>query len=192
MTPVSVDLLTVGLLIKEDDVVKEAHSTSTMVRSGGRTVVVDTSSPERREAILHSLQQLDVRPEDVDIVVTTHAHRDHMGNDDLFPNAEFIIHEEEGELSGRTVMKGDILEVAPNVVVMHTPGHSRGSVSVFVEGEQRYAMTGDAIPLEDNFRRMVPPGVHFDREIALQSIIRVGEFADIIVPGHGFPFPAGR
>lgn len=192
MTPATLDILTVGHLVKENDVVKEAHSTSTLIRSGDRTIVVDTSSRERRDAIKHSLKSLKVLPKDVDIVVTTHAHGDHMGNDDMFPKAQFIVHEEEGPIEGHRIMDGDILEIAPGVVIVHTPGHSRGSISVFVEGDQRYAVTGDAVPLEDNFRRMVPPGIHFDREIALQSINRVGEFADIIVPGHGYPFPVRR
>jgi len=190
MTPPTLDMLTVGLLVKDGDVIKEAHSSSTLLRSDGVTVVVDTSSRERRDSIVDSLRWLDVRPEEVDFVVTTHAHHDHMGNDDLFSAAEFIMHRGEAPSEGRTVMEDDMMQIAPNVVLVHTPGHSRGSISVFVEGDQRYAVTGDAVPLEDNFRRMQPPGIHYDREVALQSIKRVGEFADIIVPGHGFPFPA--
>jgi len=192
MSAATVDILTPGHIVREGRFIKEAHSSSSLVRSRGESIVVDTSSRERREAILYSLGELGVDPADVGIVVSTHCHGDHTANDDLFENAEFIIHEGEGVRGDKTVMTGDLMEIAAEVVIVHTPGHSRGSISVFIESDRRYAIVGDAIPTEDNFRRMLPPGIHYDAETALQSIKRIGEFADIIVPGHDFPFSVKR
>jgi len=42
--------------------------------------------------------------------------------------------------------------------------------------------------LEDNLRLNVPPRLNNDPEAALQSIKKIREYADVIVPGHGFPF----
>lgn len=63
-------------------------------------------------------------------------------------------------------------------------------MSVFVEADRRYVIAGDAIPMENNFRKMVPPAINCDAEEALQSIKKIKRYADVIIPGHGFPFMA--
>ena len=71
---------------------------------------------------------------------------------------------------------------------MHTPGHTPGSMSVLVQAEEIYGLVGDAIPTEDNARKWVPPGHHYDRDKAMESMARLIAAADIIVPGHGPSF----
>lgn len=41
------------------------------------------------------LDEIGVRPEDIDTVFVTHAHFDHMGNTEAFPNATFYLQERE-------------------------------------------------------------------------------------------------
>ena len=43
-------------------------------------VVIDAGQPNRVDAFLRGLQMASVRPEDVDLVLLTHAHWDHMGS----------------------------------------------------------------------------------------------------------------
>lgn len=71
-----------------------------LVRNGDRTVLVDCGYSEEKAAErgrafttlpLELLARLDVRAEDVDHVVLTHMHFDHVGNTGLFPNATFSI-----------------------------------------------------------------------------------------------------
>lgn len=73
---------------------------------------------------------------------------------------------------------------------MHTPGHTKGSMSVFIKSERKYVIAGDAIPTENNFRRMVPPATNYDKDLALQSIKMIKGYADVVIPGHGNPFMA--
>ena len=40
----------------------------------------------------------------------------------------------------------------------------------------------------DNYLKWVPPGINFDPEIALQSMTKIVDYADIIIPGHDKPF----
>ncbi|MFF5768037.1 MBL fold metallo-hydrolase [Streptomyces tanashiensis] len=85
-----------------------------VLRSGGRTVLVDTGvgdgrerphSPQfhrRRDGLLGRLERAGVRPEDVDVVVNTHLHADHVGWNTrssagagewvpTFPNARYLL-----------------------------------------------------------------------------------------------------
>ncbi|MFJ8043311.1 MBL fold metallo-hydrolase [Kitasatospora sp. NPDC096147] len=84
-----------------------------VLRSGGRTVVVDTGVGDGRERpdapqfhrrqgrFLELLAEAGIRPEEVDTVVNTHLHADHVGWNTrwedgswvpTFPNAEYLLH----------------------------------------------------------------------------------------------------
>lgn len=209
----SLDVLAIGsLLFDENKVLREAHSTSTLIKADGRLIVVDTSSRYLRPAIKDSFRQIGVFMKDVDLVVLTHHHGDHVSNYDLFPNAEIIMHSDCGggcadserereyvknidkskELDPFKVAKlieDDVYEIDKGIRLVYTPGHTWNSASVFVDGEDRkYAITGDAIPTEDNFRKKVPPGINVCKDVALKSMKKITDYADVIVPGHGAPF----
>ena len=182
------DILAIGNLVRaEDGSVIEANSTSTLIRSGARLIVVDPGSRMLRPAVKLSFRQIGVFMKDVDTVVLTHPHHDHMENLDLFPDAEVLIHSGGEGGPDHKVVDGD-LKIAEGVELVHTPGHTWDSMSVFVKGDLNYAVVGDAIPLEDNFRKMVPPRLNIDKDAAMKSIKTIANFADVIVPGHGAPF----
>ena len=190
---ITLDILAVGNLSRDDDgELLEAHSTSVLIRTGARTIVVDTSSRYLRPAIKTSFRQIGVFPKDVDTVILTHAHHDHVENLDLFPKAKVLMHSGGDVVGGAETVDADVFEVCPGVRMVYTPGHSPEHCSVFVDADRRYAIAGDAIPLEDNFRKNVPPRLHTDRDAALQSIKRIRDYADVVIPGHGFPFMTDR
>jgi len=189
---IRLDILTVGDLIRDGDKIIEAHSTSTLIRAGNVNIVVDTSTEERSASIRTSFKQIGVLPKDVSIVVLTHMHDDHCSNNDLFKKAKFYVRREECPEGKGFVPVNENIEIVPGVRLVHTPGHTEGSMSVFVDAERRYAIAGDAIPLEDNYRRMIPPRFNYDAKLAMESIKCITSYADVIIPGHGFPFPAAR
>jgi glyoxylase-like metal-dependent hydrolase (beta-lactamase superfamily II) len=79
-----------------------------LLRSGGRTLLVDTGAgpaglwedlrAEHEGLLPGALEDVSVRPEDVDVVFLTHLHIDHLGwNTDaegrvFFPNARYVVH----------------------------------------------------------------------------------------------------
>jgi glyoxylase-like metal-dependent hydrolase (beta-lactamase superfamily II) len=177
-----------GWLRRENGVLMEAHSTATLVVTTGHNILVDTSTKQQRTLLLQGLRSEGLRPGDIDMLVNTHLHLDHIGNNDLFTTASKMAREEEGPDPSFVRITEDA-EIAPGIGLMHTPGHSPGSMSVVVETDgRRYVIAGDAIPTRDNYEKWLPPMIHYDREVALESMRRIREIADVIIPGHGNAF----
>jgi glyoxylase-like metal-dependent hydrolase (beta-lactamase superfamily II) len=167
--------------------VVEAHSTSTLIESDSN-ILVDTSTFGYRDRLLDGLEKAKMSPMDIGVVVTTHLHGDHIGNNDLFPHALFLARWEERPRKGYEAVFEDG-EIALDVRLMHTPGHSRGSMSVVVSAvDGTHVIAGDALPTKDNYEKWVPPAINIDPDLALDSMRRITEIADIIVPGHGPAF----
>ena len=189
----TIDVLVLGYLERFEDGsvnLKETWSTSSLIRTDdGHVIVVDTSSDFMRSPIKSAFKQIGkIFPDDVDMVVLTHCHTDHIGNVSLFKNATVYVHEgEECTIPNAKIVKEDT-EIAKGVRLVHTPGHSNGSMSVFVEADRRYAIVGDAAPLKDNFTKRIIPALHTDAEAARASLEKIAEWADVIVPGHDKPF----
>ncbi|MEM0449033.1 MAG: MBL fold metallo-hydrolase [Methanomassiliicoccales archaeon] len=176
-----VKVLCEGMIRREGKAILEARSSSVLVTSERELIVVDTSTREYRARILEALDKYGLRPHDITILVSTHSHLDHRGNDDLFPSARRLSMIGEGE-------PGESIPLASGVVMVRTPGHTPDSGSVFVEGEKRFAIAGDAIPTRDNIMKWLPPGIHYDKRLALRSMSMIVRFADVVIPGHGPPF----
>ena len=164
--------------IKRDELgaILDARSSSTLILSQGCKIVVDTGQRGDEESILQALGELQINLEEVDILVNTHCHSDHCSNNHLFCRARTLAAAAEGEM------------IAPGVRVMATPGHSPDSISVVVDAEETVVIAGDALPTMGNYLKKVPPALHTDCNLALASMIRIMEIADIVVPGHDRPF----
>ncbi len=182
MTPPEVKVLCEGMIRRSGKSILEAHGSSSIVLCAGHKIVVDSSSSEYRDRVIAGLAKAKVEPEDVDLIVRTHEHIDHISNDDLFVNAQLV--------SLAAGQKEKVL--CPGVKLVATPGHTPSSVSVFVQGKEHIAVVGDAIPTKGNFDKWVPPSIAFDENVAMQSMKLIAEFADVIYPGHEGPFRANR
>lgn len=179
-----VDVLCPGMIVRDGPIVLEARSTATLVSRGERRLLVDTSGPENRQMLTEALRSRGLGPSDIELIVLTHAHGDHEGNLGMFPQAKVLAHRAEG---GELASESGV-EIWEGVRLVHTPGHTPGSISVMVEVGEMYAIAGDAIPTEDNARKWVPPGHHHDRRKAMASMEMLIDAADVVVPGHGPAF----
>ncbi len=185
MTP-KIGVLCEGLIRRDGKVILEAHSSSTLIECKEALIVVDTSTPFYRPRIEESLKRLGANPQDVGLLVNTHDHHDHNSNNDLFPHAKVISFQAEAS------QEGEESQLVPGVRLVRTPGHTPGSVSVFVESERRCAIVGDAIPTIDNYLKWMPPAIHYDADKALRSMARIVDWAEVIIPGHGPAFEVRR
>jgi glyoxylase-like metal-dependent hydrolase (beta-lactamase superfamily II) len=191
MKDIEVKVLCEGRIVRGGKAILEAHSSVTMVTWPEHIMIVDTSDADYRPRVIDALSANEVDPDQVDIVVNTHLHPDHCANNDLFAYAIQMVHEMEGP-NRRFVPVTKDHELYPGIALVHTPGHTPGTMSVFVEAERRYAIVGDAIPTFENVRRWVPPGIADDGEAALRSMRKIVSFADVVVPGHDAPFAVDR
>ena len=167
-------------------------------------VLVDTGIgelPEKQQKLFNvkrnaeenlktQLAQHGLKPEDIDIVVNTHLHFDHCGNNALFPNAKFFVQANEFRYAfapDRFQQSAYIRElfdakmdyelvsgkhhITDDVLVVPTPGHSIGHQSIIVRvNDKNYVYCGDASPTKENLERRNIPGVLYCAQKALKSI----------------------
>ena len=164
----------------------DARSSVTLIKTERGWIIVDTGQVGDEEEILKALADLGLEKSDIDIIVNTHSHPDHCANNRLFSQAK-TIYPKDGEL------------IAPGVRALVTPGHSPDSISVVVDAaiqpgdgmaptSRRVVIAGDALPTLGNYQKRVPPAVHYDRALAVASMNKIIEMADIVIPGHDRPF----
>lgn len=161
--------------------------------------------------IVKGLAAHGVAPEDIDIVVLTHLHFDHIGNNHLFPNATFIVQRSEvaqgfvppkynqfayAEYSYNMVnvrdrvqiIEGD-LQLAPGVKLIRIGGHTPGTMVVVVDtAEGRVCLAGDIMYNYKNLELNWPTGSFWDLQDLMGGYDRLRLEADVIIPGHDWEF----
>ncbi len=186
-----------GILVRDRlGKILDARSTVTLILGKNIRALVDTGLPQEREMLIQALEKLNLKPSDINILINTHSHLDHCGNNELFTHAKFYGHKLEfnflsPEKSCHLIEKEFILE--PEILLKETPGHTQGSISIFLKGQinkklKMCAITGDALPIFDNYLKWVPPGLNFDPIRALVSMNEIIQNAEVIIPGHDKPF----
>jgi glyoxylase-like metal-dependent hydrolase (beta-lactamase superfamily II) len=192
-----IEVIKPGILVRDRfGNILDARSTVTLIMGHEISAIVDTGLPEEKEIIIQALAKLNLKPNDINVLINTHSHLDHCGNNELFKNAVFYGHKSEfGFLS--LEKKHNLIEnkfvIEPGILIENTPGHTRGSISIFITGRinnmyKNCAITGDALPIMDNYLKWVPPGINFDPGRALQSMNEIVQKANLIIPGHDKPF----
>jgi glyoxylase-like metal-dependent hydrolase (beta-lactamase superfamily II) len=149
-----------------------------------------TTKRKLDQALRTQLQKHRIKPEDITLVINTHLHFDHCGNNALFSNAKFYVQAEElryayapDRFQKAAYLKKFFdanLDYVPirgkyrltdNIVLVPTPGHSIGHQSVLIEGERKNLVyCGDAAPLRENLEKRNIPGVLYRADQALKSI----------------------
>ena len=145
---------------------------------------------ENEQQLSHSLKHAGLDPSDVTLVVNTHLHFDHCGNNRLFTRAKFVSQIDEiryaffpdkfmkvSYLREFFDLEGDFLPLRgrnileDGVEIIPTPGHSIGHQSVVVRWKGRNLVyTGDAAPLPENIEKRNISGMVYDSAKAVGSI----------------------
>ena len=124
------------------------------------------------------------------MVVNTHLHFDHCGNNRMFENSKFLVQTDEiryayfpdrfmrvSYLREFFDVEGDYLpvrgkyEIEDGVQVLPTPGHTIGHQSFVVKWKNRNVVyAGDAAPLAENIEKRNITGMIYDSALGVQSI----------------------
>ena len=112
-----------------------------------------------------------------------------LGREDLLPEYEATLRKVVGRSVGvdRVLEDGDSVDLGAGVrlAVVHTPGHTQGSVCYFWEGGQT-VFTGDAVQGQ-GWRLGVAPTIH--DMVYLRSLDRIGSLgAETMCMGHTFGY----
>lgn len=140
-------------------------ATTTLIR-GERTIVVDPGNHHIGfyGTLGLALRRFGLTPVDVDLVICTHSHHDHMASTFLFRGKPLVMGRGEAdyarmvygmeETDARLRVMGPVTEVPPHeevevargVRAVSTPGHTPGHISVLVDaGQERVAIAGDTV-----------------------------------------------
>ena len=92
------------------------QSASTLVRTRDHEVLVDSGASEGSKVLCQMLQAQGLTPDDIDIVLITHSHFDHVENWHLFKNATFYIHWRELAFIESLLACGDSDEAMTEVI----------------------------------------------------------------------------
>lgn len=171
---------------------------------GEKIILVDSGVSSSEKIILDYLEKIGHIASEISLLILTHSHPDHVGSaqsiqrrsgceiaahqgekswiEDVdlqfkerpVPNFHSLV---EGSVQVDHVLKeGDIFDLGGNLnlEVIHTPGHSAGSISLHIPGEG-VLITGDAVPLQGDLP------IYDDFAESIRSIEKLKAFKDLKV-----------
>ena len=160
------------------------------------------------EEPLYALLQEDIRPEDVTKLILTHAHIDHVGYVDAFPNAAIYVHRKElawamvappwaigyGDFAAEKLTRvrkrlrpldGERVQVIQGVEVRFVGGHTPGSLAVLVDTKSdRVCLCIDNCFIYRNLEQNTPIGLCHNLCENIEFLEQLPLLADVIIPGH--------
>jgi len=181
-----------------------ANNCNAFFIDGPTRVLIDPGHRALFEHVESGLRQLGLTTDDIDLVVCTHAHPDHLEGVQLFKKKStlFTLSEIEWQwalIDGKDMSAAygiDIKTLAPDfflqegtlsldgleLQIFHTPGHSPGSVCLYWPA-QKALFTGDLV-FKDGLGRTDLPGG--DGVIIKESIQRMARLdVELLLSGHG-------
>ena len=155
------------------------------------------------------LLRLGIAPCDVDAVIITHSHYDHISGivslpfskiymtkaafefliDSDNPNAKYLADAvrfvKQQQDNGLVLFTSDGDEIADNLTVIHAKAHTSGDQLVSLKNDcGNYLFTGDSLFLRENIERNLPIGFGNDEEDALVVLNLCRGFDGEIMTGH--------
>lgn len=181
-----------------------ANNSNCYLINGSKRVLIDPGHRALFQHVEQGLRSLDLTVGDIDVVLCTHAHPDHIESVQVMKKAgaKFGLHNEEWQLikamaphvpgaAAQTLedyrpdfflQEGDLQLGDIELQVFHTPGHSPGSVC-FYSAVDQVLVTGDVIFKDSIGRTDLPGGNGKQLKQSLEKL--AGIPAEFVLPGHG-------
>ncbi len=223
MPSVRVDVISIGTLSRnrlwnESQPVRTAHSTTTLIRTDKRNILIDPGLPAPALAA-RLFERTGLQPAAIDTIFLTNFRPAHRAGLALFSHAKRFIHEIEQQSMAqhlrsildqappedldRKIFQQELTlleslsnpedHLAPGVDLFPLFGYTPGTCGLIVAAPTHTILiTGDAVPTQDHFLAgQLLPDTH-DIPTATESLREVYEIADLIIPGHDNLFPNPR
>ena len=161
-----------------------------VIRADGRVFLVDVGCDTmpgfeliEHESPVRTLARAGILPEEIDGIILTHAHSDHIDGLRYYPHARVYLHENEREeaapylLPTQTVICfSDLTELAPGVRIRPICGHTAGSSVVELDApDGLLVLCGDECYHRDCFTYPAESGGSRNRENTLAFFSRYGK-----------------
>lgn len=206
---ISIGALSVHDLWPKQGAARTAHATTTLIRSGDRRILVDPGLPPQVVAARLG-ERAGLLPEDISDVFLTNFRPAHRWGLSAFPNARWLISEQERESVGvslverfraeededvKKTLQQDIAilkrfepapdKLAPQVDLFPLPGFTPGTCGLILSfAGLTVLIAGDAVATEEHLELGRVQRGSYDVEQAQESLREAIEIADVIVPGH--------
>ncbi len=207
---VSIGTLSKNTMWEEKEPQRTGHATTTVIRDGQTTILVDPSLPA--EILVARLdERCHLRPEEVDIVFLTCFRPVHRRGLMLFDHADWMMDEREIDALGphlaetidRNADDEDVVAMVRSELgllerVSRAPDRLTTSVHLFpasgvtpgnaalllAEPSRTTVVAGDAVVTQDHYDAGRLYDQVADLERAQESFREIVEIADVIIPGH--------
>jgi 4-pyridoxolactonase len=135
------------------------------------------------------------KPTDVDLMINSHFHFDHVGGNKILTKATTVVHKAEvahlrapepferlgysdksfDSTANYKLIAGDDYHILPGIRLFETPGHTAGHYSMLVEMKNSKPMlfAGDAAYTLESLEKEVIAGFHLDPVASVESIRRL-------------------
>lgn len=193
------------------------------IEGSSQNILVDTGSiapnyhkrnvPSAKDiqSLDEGLEKIGHHVDDIECVILTHLHPDHVALSSRFRNAKFFIQKKEYETGlnphpsiswfyireyfdqlNKELLDGDV-EIETGVSVMNTPGHSPGGQSVKVSTQIGNVIISGICGISENFhppestahgKGVIPPGLYTNLFDVYDSLIRIKENSDVVIANH--------
>ena len=166
-------------------------------------ILIDNGDYTNKEYTKSEIQKI-ISLEKIKIILLTHLHYDHVGNIELFPNAEIYANAEEiknykensTNFSFNSIPKNvdDILKkkLKPlpteigGLEVINVPGHTKGSVA-FLDRQRSLLFSGDTLFSNGIGRTDLPNSVPEKMNESVKKLIdKIKDNKLLLCPGHDY------
>lgn len=180
------------------------NNCNTYLIDGPTRVLIDPGHSSLFRHVEQGLKQLDLTIGDIDLIICTHAHPDHIEAVQIFRDipTRFTLHEDEWQWAATIgkqmsaafgidmeallpdffLREGNLSIDGLELNIFHTPGHSPGSITLYWPSHKTL-FTGDLVFKEGLGRTDLPGG---DGSKLKESIKRLADLeVEMLLPGHG-------
>ena len=152
-----------------------------LIKLGEKNILIDAGSFSARDELLKYLKELNIKPQQIDIILITHNHWDHVENLNLFPNAKIYGNKKDFPENKKII---DIAKLKiKEIRTIKTPGHSKESICFYIPKE-KILFSGDTLFHRGYIGRTdLPGGDQKEIEESLNKLKKLDY--EILCPGHG-------